>query len=156
MLPCLQCFPLNNSYYNLVPLGSSFRPSLKRNATLSPSTPFSVDPYGNKAKRQRSTLAWQKFMQDCGKENICFLHLVWVNLYLDGAVSSTCCTLMLCSITGSNTMERPKVAPFPVVTPEGKAIKKGRFLPSVWWWFKQVVPSSLLEILISWGFLPGR
>lgn len=57
---------------------------------LSPSTPFSVDPYGNKAKRQRSTLAWQKLIQDCG----------------------------------SNTTERPKVAPFPVVTPEGKLIKK--------------------------------
>ncbi|XP_072783500.1 proto-oncogene c-Rel [Taeniopygia guttata] len=52
--------------------------------------PDEKDPYGNKAKRQRSTLAWQKFMQDCG----------------------------------SSTMERPKVAPFPVVTPEGKAIKK--------------------------------
>ncbi|XP_053793118.1 proto-oncogene c-Rel isoform X1 [Vidua chalybeata] len=52
--------------------------------------PDEKDPYGNKAKRQRSTLAWQKLMQDCG----------------------------------SNTMERPKVAPFPVVTPEGKAIKK--------------------------------
>ncbi|NWZ89732.1 REL protein, partial [Nesospiza acunhae] len=52
--------------------------------------PDEKDPYGNKAKRQRSTLAWQKLIQDCG----------------------------------SNTMERPKVAPFPVVTPEGKAIKK--------------------------------
>ncbi|NXG80610.1 REL protein, partial [Baryphthengus martii] len=28
--------------------------------------PDEKDPYGNKAKRQRSTLAWQKFMQDCG------------------------------------------------------------------------------------------
>ncbi|NXQ18773.1 REL protein, partial [Peucedramus taeniatus] len=52
--------------------------------------PDEKDPYGNKAKRQRSTLAWQKLMQDCG----------------------------------SNMMERPKVAPFPVVTPEGKLIKK--------------------------------
>ncbi|XP_066402129.1 proto-oncogene c-Rel [Molothrus aeneus] len=52
--------------------------------------PDEKDPYGNKAKRQRSTLAWQKLIQDCG----------------------------------SNTMERPKVASFPVVTPEGKAIKK--------------------------------
>ncbi|NWR99781.1 REL protein, partial [Motacilla alba] len=52
--------------------------------------PDEKDPYGNKAKRQRSTLAWQKLMQDCG----------------------------------TNTMERPKVAPFSVVTPEGKAIKK--------------------------------
>ncbi|XP_064271697.1 proto-oncogene c-Rel isoform X2 [Passer domesticus] len=52
--------------------------------------PDEKDPYGNKAKRQRSTLAWQKLIQDCG----------------------------------SSTMERPKVAPFPVVTPEGKAIKK--------------------------------
>ncbi|NWR45911.1 REL protein, partial [Regulus satrapa] len=52
--------------------------------------PDEKDPYGNKAKRQRSTLAWQKLIQDCG----------------------------------SNTMERPKVAPFPVVTPEGKMIKK--------------------------------
>ncbi|NXH42214.1 REL protein, partial [Dicaeum eximium] len=52
--------------------------------------PDEKDPYGNKAKRQRSTLAWQKLIQDCG----------------------------------SNTMERPKVAPFPVVTPEGKLIKK--------------------------------
>ncbi|NXN81229.1 REL protein, partial [Bombycilla garrulus] len=52
--------------------------------------PDEKDPYGNKAKRQRSTLAWQKLIQDCG----------------------------------SNTMERPKVASFPVVTPEGKLIKK--------------------------------
>ncbi|NWX65205.1 REL protein, partial [Promerops cafer] len=52
--------------------------------------PDEKDPYGNKAKRQRSTLAWQKLIQDCG----------------------------------SNMMERPKVAPFPVVTPEGKLIKK--------------------------------
>ncbi|NXU69670.1 REL protein, partial [Horornis vulcanius] len=52
--------------------------------------PDEKDPYGNKAKRQRSTLAWQKLIQDCG----------------------------------SNTMERPKVAPFPVLTPEGKMIKK--------------------------------
>ncbi|NXY21218.1 REL protein, partial [Atrichornis clamosus] len=52
--------------------------------------PDEKDPYGNKAKRQRSTLAWQKLIQDCG----------------------------------SNTTERPKVAPFPVVTPEGKLIKK--------------------------------
>ncbi|XP_014750593.1 PREDICTED: proto-oncogene c-Rel [Sturnus vulgaris] len=52
--------------------------------------PDEKDPYGNKAKRQRSTLAWQKLIQDCG----------------------------------SNTMERPKVASFPVVTPEGKMIKK--------------------------------
>ncbi|NXI59898.1 REL protein, partial [Chloroceryle aenea] len=28
--------------------------------------PDEKDPYGNKAKRQRSTLAWQKFMQDYG------------------------------------------------------------------------------------------
>ncbi|NWW80397.1 REL protein, partial [Climacteris rufus] len=52
--------------------------------------PDEKDPYGNKAKRQRSTLAWQKLIQDCG----------------------------------SNTTERPKVAPFPIVTPEGKLIKK--------------------------------
>ncbi|NXP18380.1 REL protein, partial [Scytalopus superciliaris] len=52
--------------------------------------PDEKDPYGNKAKRQRSTLAWQKLIQDCG----------------------------------SNTTERPKVTPFPVVTPEGKMIKK--------------------------------
>ncbi|NXO64371.1 REL protein, partial [Phainopepla nitens] len=52
--------------------------------------PDEKDPYGNKAKRQRSTLAWQKLIQDCG----------------------------------SNTMERPKVASFPVVTPEVKLIKK--------------------------------
>ncbi|NXB04839.1 REL protein, partial [Cnemophilus loriae] len=52
--------------------------------------PDEKDPYGNKAKRQRSTLAWQKFIQDCG----------------------------------SNTTERPKAAPFPTVTPEGKLIKK--------------------------------
>ncbi|NXD42381.1 REL protein, partial [Copsychus sechellarum] len=52
--------------------------------------PDEKDPYGNKAKRQRSTLAWQKLIQDCG----------------------------------SNTMERPKVTSFPVVTPEGKLIKK--------------------------------
>ncbi|NWS32597.1 REL protein, partial [Polioptila caerulea] len=52
--------------------------------------PDEKDPYGNKAKRQRSTLAWQKLIQDCG----------------------------------SNTMERPKVASFPVVTPERKLIKK--------------------------------
>ncbi|NXG00288.1 REL protein, partial [Sakesphorus luctuosus] len=52
--------------------------------------PDEKDPYGNKAKRQRSTLAWQKLIQDCG----------------------------------SNTAERPKVTPFPVVTHEGKMIKK--------------------------------
>ncbi|NXM29886.1 REL protein, partial [Oxyruncus cristatus] len=52
--------------------------------------PDEKDPYGNKAKKQRSTLAWQKLMQDCG----------------------------------SNATERPKVTPFPVVTPEGKMIKK--------------------------------
>ncbi|KFR16961.1 Proto-oncogene c-Rel, partial [Opisthocomus hoazin] len=52
--------------------------------------PDEKDPYGNKAKRQRSTLAWQKLMQDCG----------------------------------SNATERPKVAPFPAVAPEGKLIKK--------------------------------
>ncbi|XP_050171009.1 proto-oncogene c-Rel isoform X1 [Myiozetetes cayanensis] len=52
--------------------------------------PDEKDPYGNKAKRQRSTLAWQKLIQDCG----------------------------------SNATERPKVTPFPVVTPEGKMIKK--------------------------------
>ncbi|NXU09156.1 REL protein, partial [Pardalotus punctatus] len=52
--------------------------------------PDEKDPYGNKAKRQRSTLAWQKLIQDCG----------------------------------TNTTERPKVASFPVVTPEGKVIKK--------------------------------
>ncbi|KFZ62011.1 Proto-oncogene c-Rel, partial [Antrostomus carolinensis] len=52
--------------------------------------PDEKDPYGNKAKRQRSTLAWQKLIQDCG----------------------------------SNVTERPKVAPFPTVTPEGKLIKK--------------------------------
>ncbi|NXT95159.1 REL protein, partial [Anhinga rufa] len=52
--------------------------------------PDEKDPYGNKAKRQRSTLAWQKLIQDCG----------------------------------SNATERPKVAPFPAVTPEGKLIKK--------------------------------
>ncbi|KFV60523.1 Proto-oncogene c-Rel, partial [Tyto alba] len=52
--------------------------------------PDEKDPYGNKAKRQRSTLAWQKLIQDCG----------------------------------SNATERPKVAPFPGVTPEGKLIKK--------------------------------
>ncbi|XP_027309078.1 proto-oncogene c-Rel [Anas platyrhynchos] len=28
--------------------------------------PDEKDPYGNKAKRQRSTLAWQKLIQDCG------------------------------------------------------------------------------------------
>ncbi|KFP72464.1 Proto-oncogene c-Rel, partial [Acanthisitta chloris] len=49
--------------------------------------PDEKDPYGNKAKRQRSTLAWQKLIQD----------------------------------HGSNTTERPKVAPFA----EGKQIKKG-------------------------------
>ncbi|XP_017600715.1 PREDICTED: proto-oncogene c-Rel [Corvus brachyrhynchos] len=53
--------------------------------------PDEKDPYGNKAKRQRSTLAWQKLIQDCGS---------------------------------NTTTERPKVAPFPVVTPEGKLIKK--------------------------------
>ncbi|XP_068796462.1 proto-oncogene c-Rel isoform X2 [Struthio camelus] len=52
--------------------------------------PDEKDPYGNKAKRQRSTLAWQKLIQD----------------------------------RGSNASERPKVAPFPSVTPEGKLIKK--------------------------------
>ncbi|NWX24312.1 REL protein, partial [Aegotheles bennettii] len=52
--------------------------------------PDEKDPYGNKAKRQRSTLAWQKLIQDCG----------------------------------SNVTERPKAAPFPTVTPEGKLIKK--------------------------------
>ncbi|NXA73512.1 REL protein, partial [Thryothorus ludovicianus] len=52
--------------------------------------PDEKDPYGNKAKRQRSTLVWQKLMQDCG----------------------------------TNTMERPKVSSFPVVTPERKLIKK--------------------------------
>ncbi|KAK2531735.1 Rel [Columba guinea] len=52
--------------------------------------PDEKDPYGNKAKRQRSTLAWQKLIQDCG----------------------------------SNATERPKVAPFPTVAPEGKLIKK--------------------------------
>ncbi|NXC40882.1 REL protein, partial [Penelope pileata] len=52
--------------------------------------PDEKDPYGNKAKRQRSTLAWQKLIQDCG----------------------------------SNATERPKVAPFPTVNPEGKPIKK--------------------------------
>uniref|UniRef100_A0A8C5SZ06 REL proto-oncogene, NF-kB subunit n=1 Tax=Malurus cyaneus samueli TaxID=2593467 RepID=A0A8C5SZ06_9PASS len=52
--------------------------------------PDEKDPYGNKAKRQRSTLAWQKLIQDCG----------------------------------SSTTERPKVAAFPVVTPERKLIKK--------------------------------
>ncbi|XP_074673269.1 proto-oncogene c-Rel isoform X1 [Strix aluco] len=52
--------------------------------------PDEKDPYGNKAKRQRSTLAWQKLIQDCGP----------------------------------NATERPKVAPFPAVTPEGKLIKK--------------------------------
>ncbi|NWQ60824.1 REL protein, partial [Neopipo cinnamomea] len=52
--------------------------------------PDEKDPYGNKAKRQRSTLAWQKLIQDCG----------------------------------SNATERPKVTPFPVITPEGKMIKK--------------------------------
>ncbi|XP_075605963.1 proto-oncogene c-Rel isoform X2 [Balearica regulorum gibbericeps] len=51
--------------------------------------PDEKDPYGNKAKRQRSTLAWQKLIQDCG----------------------------------SNATERPKVAPFSTVTPEGKLIK---------------------------------
>ncbi|XP_010133788.1 PREDICTED: proto-oncogene c-Rel [Buceros rhinoceros silvestris] len=52
--------------------------------------PDEKDPYGNKAKRQRSTLAWQKLIQDCG----------------------------------SNTTERPKVASFPAVAPQGKLIKK--------------------------------
>ncbi|NXD76242.1 REL protein, partial [Halcyon senegalensis] len=52
--------------------------------------PDEKDPYGNKAKRQRSTLAWQKFMQDYGP----------------------------------NATERPKVAPFSAVPPEGKLIKK--------------------------------
>ncbi|NXO50939.1 REL protein, partial [Aramus guarauna] len=51
--------------------------------------PDEKDPYGNKAKRQRSTLAWQKLIQD----------------------------------SGSNATERPKVAPFSTVTPEGKLIK---------------------------------
>lgn len=55
---------------------------------------------------------------------------------------------MLCSITGSNTMERPKVPSFPVI-PEGKMIKKGKFLPAICQWFKQIVPFSWLEILIS-------
>ncbi|NWV96326.1 REL protein, partial [Machaerirhynchus nigripectus] len=53
--------------------------------------PDEKDPYGNKAKRQRSTLAWQKLIQDCGS---------------------------------NTTTERPKVAPFPIVTPERKLIKK--------------------------------
>ncbi|NXY91199.1 REL protein, partial [Alcedo cyanopectus] len=52
--------------------------------------PDEKDPYGNKAKRQRSTLAWQKLMQDYGP----------------------------------NATERPKVAPFSTVAPEGKLIKK--------------------------------
>ncbi|XP_005143850.3 proto-oncogene c-Rel [Melopsittacus undulatus] len=52
--------------------------------------PDEKDPYGNKAKRQRSTLALQKLIKDCG----------------------------------SGVTERPKVAPFPGVSPEGKMIKK--------------------------------
>ncbi|NWI63728.1 REL protein, partial [Todus mexicanus] len=56
--------------------------------------PDEKDPYGNKAKRQRSTLAWQKFIQDGGKENI------WPNAM------------------------GPKVTSFPAVAPEGKLIKK--------------------------------
>ncbi|XP_061220846.1 proto-oncogene c-Rel isoform X2 [Neopsephotus bourkii] len=52
--------------------------------------PDEKDPYGNKAKRQRSTLALQKLIKDCG----------------------------------SGVTERPKVAPFPGVPPEGKTIKK--------------------------------
>ncbi|XP_030345801.1 proto-oncogene c-Rel isoform X2 [Strigops habroptila] len=52
--------------------------------------PDEKDPYGNKAKRQRSTLALQKLIKDCG----------------------------------SSVSERPKVAPFPGVPPEGKMIKK--------------------------------
>ncbi|XP_065538522.1 proto-oncogene c-Rel isoform X2 [Lathamus discolor] len=52
--------------------------------------PDEKDPYGNKAKRQRSTLALQKLIKDCG----------------------------------SSVTERPKVAPFPGVPPEGKMIKK--------------------------------
>ncbi|NXY45081.1 REL protein, partial [Ceuthmochares aereus] len=31
--------------------------------------PDEKDPYGNKAKRQRSTLAWQKLIQDCGSNS---------------------------------------------------------------------------------------
>lgn len=45
---------------------------------------------------------------------------------------------MLSSIAGSNATERPKVAPFPTVTPEGKLIKKGRFLLAVQQWFEMV------------------
>ncbi|KAM6128008.1 proto-oncogene c-Rel [Pterocles gutturalis] len=52
--------------------------------------PDEKDPYGNKAKRQRSTLVWQKLIQDCG----------------------------------SNATQRPQVALFPTVPPEGKLIKK--------------------------------
>jgi len=37
------------------------------------------------------------------------------------------CRFMLSSIAGSNATERPKVAPFPAVAPEGKLIKKGWF-----------------------------
>ncbi|NXP33753.1 REL protein, partial [Leiothrix lutea] len=32
--------------------------------------PDEKDPYGNKAKRQRSTLAWQKLIQDCGSSTM--------------------------------------------------------------------------------------
>uniref|UniRef100_A0A8D2Q2S9 REL proto-oncogene, NF-kB subunit n=1 Tax=Zosterops lateralis melanops TaxID=1220523 RepID=A0A8D2Q2S9_ZOSLA len=32
--------------------------------------PDEKDPYGNKAKRQRSTLAWQKLIQDCGSNTM--------------------------------------------------------------------------------------
>ncbi|NXI32280.1 REL protein, partial [Sterrhoptilus dennistouni] len=73
--------------------------------------PDEKDPYGNKAKRQRSTLAWQKLIQDCG----------------------------------SNTMERPKVPSFPVI-PEGKMIKKGKFLPAI---SLLLLPRALGSILES-------
>lgn len=35
---------------------------------------------------------------------------------------------MLSSVTGSAVTERPKAAPIPTVNPEGKLIKKGKFL----------------------------
>ncbi|XP_056342501.1 proto-oncogene c-Rel isoform X2 [Oenanthe melanoleuca] len=79
--------------------------------------PDEKDPYGNKAKRQRSTLAWQKLIQDCG----------------------------------SNTMERPKVTSFPVVTPEGKLIKKEpNMFPS-----SLMMPAGLGALPSSSQLFPG-
>lgn len=63
------------------------------------------------------------------------------------------CRLMLSSIAGSNATERPKVAPFPTVTPEGKLIKKGRFLLAVQQWFEMKwCPTAVGK---GWSFFRG-